>query len=503
MNYCMGCMRRIEPGESVCPVCGWKHGVSTSQEYALPPTATLHDGKYLVGRVLGQGGFGITYIGVDLSLNLKVAIKEYYPQTMVSRSHRTSSLVWHGPEGSKQRGRESFIKEARNMAKINYLPNVVQVREVFYQNETAYIIMNYVEGETLHKRILSKGTLNEEEALQLFTPVMDALAKAHKMGLIHRDISPDNIMIDNDGMIWIMDMGAAKEMDVNQQTPGVSNSTSLVVRRGFSPFEQFTDTGSIGPWTDVYALSATVFFALTGNTPPDALSRIEKKEIVIPSNISPAMQQVLQKGLAFFPADRYHSMEEFKNAWIEALRNPEAVEEGPAEVQEKPIPAADNLVTAADIKSESPVPSETQSVVDKNSNTPTNQAGNTVQYEDMGFFEAVKICFSKYVSIKGRARRKEYWYFFLFNNIVSTVLFMLAGAVEGSTFAILYILWSLITICPGFTVNVRRLHDTGKSGLYILWLLLPIIGAIIYFVALFTDSEPGDNKYGPFPKKRT
>ena len=244
-------MHELAAEQKFCPECGRPYGSVNTESFALKP-GTILDGKYLVGEMLGQGGFGITYIGFDLLLEQKVAIKEYFPMStgMVSRENR-STVVWSSAMVGKtgtQRGFDSFLKEARKMAKLGGIPNVVGVKSVFTQNETAYIVMDFIEGETLLKKLQREGPMDYGTCISLMTPIMQALAEVHKHGIIHRDISPDNLMLTPDGKVKILDLGAAKDLSVNNGA-----SSMQVAKGGFSPFEQYTQRGSSGPWTDVYA----------------------------------------------------------------------------------------------------------------------------------------------------------------------------------------------------------------------------------------------------------
>ena len=315
---CMGCMQILKDGEAICPRCGHELTGYKQPEFALPLETQLHAGKYLVGRVLGQGGFGITYLGLDQSLEMKVAIKEYYPQTMAYRAEGASMLSWHTSVTNRQLGRDGFVKEARKMAKIAQIPSIVQVRDIFFENETAYIIMNYIEGETLKARLERTGPLGEAACVEMLTPIMQSLAKAHAEGLIHRDISPDNIMIDQHESIWLLDLGAAKELDPGQLTQNLTQSTNLVVRHGFSPLEQYMNSGDIGPWTDVYAMCATIYYCVSGHVPPFAVDRVYKPELPGSDRISDDMMRVLENGLALKANERLQSMDEL----ISALSSP-------------------------------------------------------------------------------------------------------------------------------------------------------------------------------------
>ena len=253
-NRCFGCMEEIQGYP--CPHCGFDPRSVKGIEYALP-MGTILAGKYLVGRVLGQGGFGITYVGWDIALERKVAIKEYYPSGQVSRNPGSRGLTWYTSvqsQQAKQNGTQIFLKEARKMSKVDDIPNVVRVRDLFQENETAYIVMDFVEGETLKARLEKTGPLPWEQAKGIFLPAIQAMEQVHQAGLVHRDISPDNLMLTPDGKVKILDLGAAKDLSVNNGA-----SSMQVAKGGFSPFEQYTQRGSSGPWTDVYAMAATVY----------------------------------------------------------------------------------------------------------------------------------------------------------------------------------------------------------------------------------------------------
>ena len=311
LNKCLGCMEDFRGYP--CPKCGFDIGQVKKNAFSLPPQ-TILCGKYLVGKVLGQGGFGITYIGWDIALERKVAIKEYYPSGQVSRLPGTRGLVWSESEQARlaqQDGMEMFLKEARKMAKVEDIPGVVKVRELFRENETAYIVMDFVEGETLKARLKRTGPMPWAQAKAIFRPAIQAMEKVHQAGLIHRDLSPDNIMLTPNGQVKILDLGAAKDLNVNSGA-----SSMQVAKSGFSPFEQYTQRGGSGPWTDVYAMAATIYFTLTGKLPPAAMDRIEEDTIswnlpgldALPASALSA----LQKALAVTAKKRTQSMEELE-----------------------------------------------------------------------------------------------------------------------------------------------------------------------------------------------
>ena len=315
--HCMADLKEYDDGP--CPVCGFDQDAVPQPEEAMPRNTILH-GKYLVGDVLGQGGFGITYIGFDLSLEIKVAIKEYYPTGAVSRREGQSSLVWNSSNlsrGYRQNAYDDFLKEARKMARMDLIPSIVRVRETFLENETAYIVMDYVEGETLKTRLRRDGVMKFSDCLALLHPMMEDLDKVHAQGLIHRDISPDNIMIQPDGKVKLLDLGAAKDLTLQKE-----GTSQLVTKKGFSPPEQYMDGGKIGPWTDVYALCATIYYVCYGKLTPPALERMFTDDLTfeiagkepLPETVTAA----LKRGLALQPGERTQSVAQL----LSELENP-------------------------------------------------------------------------------------------------------------------------------------------------------------------------------------
>ena len=327
-----------------CPHCGFDPRSVKGIEYALP-MGTILAGKYLVGRVLGQGGFGITYVGWDIALERKVAIKEYYPSGQVSRNPGSRGLTWYTSvqsQQAKQNGTQIFLKEARKMSKVDDIPNVVRVRDLFQENETAYIVMDFVEGETLKARLEKTGPLPWKQAKGIFLPAIQAMEQVHQAGLVHRDISPDNLMLTPDGKVKILDLGAAKDLSVNNGA-----SSMQVAKGGFSPFEQYTQRGSSGPWTDVYAMAATVYYTLTGKLPPVATDRVVEDTISWEEPglkaLSAQALEALQKAMVISAKNRMQSMEELEKGLYSTAVKPEPAP-APQPMQEtrpEPQPASE------------------------------------------------------------------------------------------------------------------------------------------------------------------
>lgn len=312
MKKCMGCMADLENLETVCPHCGFHLNQYIHPVQALPVGSILH-GRYLLGKVLGQGGFGITYIAQDMLLNVRVAVKEYFPQSQTGRVPGTKAVQWGNAENADA-GQAILLKEAQRMARIKNVPTVVHVQDIFAENNTAYLVMDYAEGTTLLELLRQKGTMSLRECVRLLIPVMDGLDTVHRHGLIHRDISPDNIMITPEGTPLLLDLGAAKDLHRNNGT------ALLVTKSGFSPMEQYTQSGKTGPWMDVYAMAATIVYSVTGERLPNAVERFFDDTMQLPS-FPPEAERVMRKALAVSVENRYQTMAEFRAALTLALQD--------------------------------------------------------------------------------------------------------------------------------------------------------------------------------------
>ncbi|MBQ5951836.1 MAG: InlB B-repeat-containing protein [Lachnospiraceae bacterium] len=271
---CMGCMEMIENETVVCPHCGYAAGTPAEEAIHMEPGSFLHD-RYIVGRVLGYGGFGVTYIGWDGRLEQKVAIKEYLPGEFSTRMPgRTQVTVFGGDKSEQFRdGMKKFVEEARHLAKFQNEPGIVKIFDAFEENDTAYIVMEYLDGMTLTEYLNQVGTIPEDDAVDMLMPIMASLQTVHAEGLLHRDIAPDNIFITKKGEIKLIDFGASR-----YATTSHSRSLTVIIKPGYSPEEQYRSRGDQGPHTDVYALSAVLYKMITGKTPPDAMERRAKFE---------------------------------------------------------------------------------------------------------------------------------------------------------------------------------------------------------------------------------
>ena len=269
--------------------------------------------RYVIEEVLGEGGFGITYKGIDRLLDVEVAIKEYFPQGFVTRNNVYSqqiTITQMKYEDLFYKGKQRFLSEARVLAKFNKEPGIVSVTDFFEENNTAYIVMEYLDGITLKGYMEYNGLLSVNDILELMSPLMKALDVVHKAGLIHRDISPDNIMLLGNGGVKLMDFGAAR-----MYTEFGQKSLSIMLKHGYAPEEQYRTHGVQGPWTDIYALSATIYKCITGITPLESLQRVLADTLQRPSQLGVAIQPwqeyALLKGLSVRQEDRYQNIQEF------------------------------------------------------------------------------------------------------------------------------------------------------------------------------------------------
>ena len=270
-------------------------------------------GRYTIEGVLGQGGFGITYLGIDELHEKKVAIKEFFPQGIVTRNieyQDTVTVTFVGEKENYEKGKERFLKEARTMAKFSKDEGIVKALDFFEINNTAYIVMEYLEGITLKQYLRENQRIAPEDLIELLVPLIESLDEIHSQGMIHRDISPDNIMVLPDGRIKLMDFGAARDY-----TEFGEKSLSIVLKPGYAPPEQYQTHGIQGPWTDIYALCATMYKCITGENPSDAIDRVIddhlKKISEFGITIPPQEEAAIIKGMSVSAQDRYQDIRDF------------------------------------------------------------------------------------------------------------------------------------------------------------------------------------------------
>lgn len=337
MQYCPHCM---EPTDKTgyCPSCG-KPMDEPPKEHQLHVGTILTVGKdnaYLLGASLGQGGFGITYVARDQREGQRVALKEYFPVQCCQRLNNGQVSAKNGMESVFEKGKKSFLEEARMLSKQQHIASVVKVMDYFEMNGTAYLVMEYLDGETLQHKAEQEGLLQPELLMSKLPKLLEDMEALHRSGVIHRDISPDNVMWMPDDTLKLLDFGCARSMEDGK-------SMTVQLKHGFAPVEQYMTRGQ-GPWTDVYALSATVYYCLTGKVPPMAPERLEADHIQSPSALGVRMdggqEEALMWGLTVQPKARPVSMEVFRarmfggaqkfstGIWQSAMENSEKKEYG-------------------------------------------------------------------------------------------------------------------------------------------------------------------------------
>ena len=290
---CLKCFSEI--GDlSVCSVCGFDKKEYLAQPHYMSEGSTLQNGRYKVGCSVGAGGFGITYAAWDDTLNIKVAIKEYLPGEFSTRIPGNTKVTVYGGEKETQfnDGLKKFLEEGKRLAQFRTVQGIVHIYDVFEENGTAYLVMEYLEGETLSEKIKRGEKLDEETVVNLLVEILDALEVVHEKGIIHRDIAPNNIFLCADGSAKLIDFGAARSA-----TGTHSKSLTVLYKKGFTPLEQYQSRGEQGPWTDIYSLAATAYVALTGVVPVGAMERCAKDTLKSPRKAGAKIRSNVEKAI--------------------------------------------------------------------------------------------------------------------------------------------------------------------------------------------------------------
>lgn len=314
LSRCINCMAD-KGAHAKCPECGYDEGRFVQEALYLRPR-TILNAKYLCGLPLGKGGFGITYIGWDIALERKLAIKEFFPSALATRHRNQSTVLANSSEEQEylEIGLRMFLDEARRVAQFHHVDGIVTVHDFFEENSTAYMVMEYLSGSDLHTFLRKQGgRLALDQTLDLIRPVLQALKHIHAGKVYHRDISAQNIIITDQGQPKLIDFGAAK------YTVRERSDTVRVVKAGYSPLEQYSSRGKIGPWTDIYALGATLYLLLSGALPPESPDRYYKDDLVplsecdaldVPEHINQAVLHCLSVKFD----DRYQKVDELEAA---------------------------------------------------------------------------------------------------------------------------------------------------------------------------------------------
>lgn len=311
-NLCMHCMKgTVVNGR--CTYCSAPSGPEYGRSLnALPYRSLLH-GQYQIGRVIGCGGFGITYLAWDTKQDLRVAVKELYPNKDVMRaSDKSTVLVYTGQEDYFNHVRQRFLEEAGLLIEFQSYQDILQIYHLFTENRTAYYVMEYLEGMDLRSHVAKNGMMEWEILSEYMKPVLKSLQLLHEKDLIHRDISPDNIMLLNDGTAKLIDFGSVR---CYVSTKGLT----AFLKHNFAPFEQYRENGNQGPWTDIYALSVTMYYTLSGVLPPKAPDRVMSADETVPiGELCPKLPshvaKAIMKGMAVQPQERYQTIKSFADA---------------------------------------------------------------------------------------------------------------------------------------------------------------------------------------------
>ncbi|MBE5935960.1 MAG: extracellular solute-binding protein [Lachnospiraceae bacterium] len=311
---CMNCFQVFDNQYDRCPHCGYSDGEPPKELYHLYPGTELL-GRYVIGEVLGFGGFGITYKAWDKKFETILAIKEYYPCGIVNRVPGTSEVILF--TGKKKdifvNGLERFLDEAKNMAKFSQNNNIVNVFEYFEDNNTGYIVMELLEGISLNNYLMKQTRkLPMDEIMNITMSVCSALKDLHEIGIIHRDVSPDNIYMCSNGKIKLIDFGAAR-FSLNEE-----KKMTIILKPGFAPPEQYEKINKQGPWTDIYALGATVYLLLTGSKPDESTNRKVRDTVEKPRDLDPDIPEhisnTIMKAISLDRKKRFNSVDKFESA---------------------------------------------------------------------------------------------------------------------------------------------------------------------------------------------
>lgn len=322
-RLCENCFSEMKTSGDFCTDCGYNPSQSVGDPTMLKPGSVLL-GKYVVGKVIGKGGFGVTYVAYDVTTQKKVAIKEYFPYGVALRAPGTTTVSVSSMDNAEafKMGAEKFYNEAKMVSRFNGNPNIVGVHEFFYENDTVYFAMEFLQGHTLKDHIKTHGVLTPAQALFIANNVANALMAAHSANVLHRDISPDNIILCDNGNVTLIDFGAARQVVAEH-----SQSFSVILKPGFAPLEQYQKKGNQGPWTDIYSLGTTIYHALTGDIPEDPMSRIDDDEEFSSNvyNIEPELWAVIQKATQLRVEDRYPDIFVLRNDLSHISYQPEPV----------------------------------------------------------------------------------------------------------------------------------------------------------------------------------
>ena len=315
MKKCYSCFKDCEDNMSVCPFCNNELSSEPKEPIHLVPGTILAD-RYIIGRAVGAGGFGIIYNAWDQKLDTIVAVKEFFAGRLVTRAAKTKDVIINKKSQAEFEYRKArFLAEARNMAKFGSHRSIPNVFEFFEENNTAYIVMELLHGVGLNEYLRNNGgKIDVDFAIMIANEIGNALKSMHDIGIIHRDVAPDNIYInsDKDLSIKLLDLGAAKLTDAKEDV------IDIILKPGYSPVEQYDNTMSIGPWTDIYALGASLYVMLTGVKPDESTNRKIEDTVVPPHELNPDIPEnlsnTIMKAMALDRHMRFKNITEFLKA---------------------------------------------------------------------------------------------------------------------------------------------------------------------------------------------
>jgi serine/threonine protein kinase len=304
------------------------------------PTGFLLNNKYTIKQLLGQGGFGITYLAYDVALKMEVCIKELFILGSSTRGANMTVLTQNMKEFSFADFKERFMKEAMQLARFDHR-NIVQVMEYFEENNTAYMVMEYLNGQTLKEKVQAKGPLGSELSQKIIASILDGVEQIHKAEMLHRDIKPDNLIISNDGRVVLIDFGSARAYSDEKTV-----AQTAMVSPGYAPLEQYNPTARKGTFTDIYSIGATFYFMLTGVKPLNVTERYSERMKApheINPNVSVQVSSAVMLAMEMKPEDRFQNISDFRMA-LSMLSSPKPVLEKPktSVAQQPPKPKVVN-----------------------------------------------------------------------------------------------------------------------------------------------------------------
>ncbi len=326
-DLCIGCMKPLNE-EGHCIYCDFLQKEYKPIPRCLQPGTRLAN-RYILGRVLGEGSFGISYIAWDSLLEVAVAIKEYFPASQVTRhvGEEKDTNVYVYEKGENDRYQENLKKywsEAKTLSAFSDLEGIVSVKDFFYENNTAYIVMAYVNGVSVKEYVEQNGPMAGPKLMEMVKPMLAALGKVHETGMLHRDISPDNMLVTKENKLVLIDFGAARRENISK-----TRSMTVVFKRGYSPEEQYRTRGKQGAWSDIYALCATIYYALVGEAPDEAIDRLLEDEMVSLTDmkeieLTDGQKRAIMKGIAVKPQERYQNIDMLYQALYKEEEKPKA-----------------------------------------------------------------------------------------------------------------------------------------------------------------------------------